>query len=505
MNAQPTPPERPLVWPAVIDALREVAHPSDELYLVGGSVRDAYLHRHLRDIDLATPHDGRPIARRIADHLKGAYYSLDAQRAVGRAIIPFDDDQLTVDVAQFRGPDLATDLLLRDFTVNAMAVQLAGDLQVVFDPLGGLKDLENRVLRECSAESIRSDPVRVLRAVRTSANYGLRIEPSALAHIKRYGDDLARVSPERVRDEFFQLLDTKKPSATIAILLHLDLLQHVVPEVPPMRDVGQGSLHQYDVLKHTLYTLDHLSTELSILQARHDDALTGNMQFGLISQVLKPYISPLVEHLSYAWPNGRTHHALLMLAALLHDAGKPQVHSVGDDGRVHFHQHELIGAQLAERRAHALRLSNDEIQRLTTIVKHHMRPHWLHAARPLSRRAVYRFWRDTGPAGLDICLLAMADYLATYGPALDTQDWTGYLETIQTLLDGFFVHHDTVVAPPPLLTGQHLIEHFGLQPGPQIGTLLEQLREAQVEGIVSTTEEALDWLQRFLDAAAKNN
>jgi len=99
----------------------------------------------------------------------------------------------------------------------------------------------------------------------------------------------------------------------------------------------------------------------------------------------------------------------------------------------------------------------------------------------------------------------MADYLATYGPALDTQDWTGYLETIQTLLDGFFVHHDTVVAPPPLLTGQHLIEHFGLQPGPQIGTLLEQLREAQVEGIVSTTEEALDWLQRFLDAAAKNN
>jgi len=258
LNAQPTPPERPLVWPAVIDALREVAHPSDELYLVGGAVRDAYLHRHLRDIDLATPHDGRPIARRIADHLKGAYYSLDAQRAVGRAIIPFDDDQLTVDVAQFRGPDLATDLLLRDFTVNAMAVQLAGDLQVVFDPLGGLKDLENRVLRECSAESIRSDPVRVLRAVRTSANYGLRIEPSALAHIKRYGDDLARVSPERVRDEFFQLLDTKKPSATIAILLHLDLLQHVVPEVPPMRDVGQGSPHQYDVLKHTLYTLDHL-------------------------------------------------------------------------------------------------------------------------------------------------------------------------------------------------------------------------------------------------------
>ncbi len=505
MNAQPIVPNRPLIWPDVIEAIRQAARPSDDLYIVGGAVRDAYLHRRLHDIDLATPHDGRPIARRIADHFGGVYYSLDPQRGVGRAIIPFDREQLTIDAAQFRGPDLTTDLLLRDFTINAMAVRLAGDLQEVIDPLGGLTDLDQRLLRECSAESIRSDPVRVLRAVRTSANYRLHIEPATLSHIKQYGAHLDRVSIERVRDEFFQILDTPKPAAAIALLLHLELLDHIVPEVATMRAVEQGPPHQVDVLQHTLHTIEHLSTVLSILRANHDDALTGNMQFGLLSQSLKPYLSRLEEHIAHEWPNGRTHRALLLLAALLHDAGKPQTRSVGDDGRVHFHQHEQIGAQLAEKRGEALRLSNDEVQRLTTIVKHHMRPHWLHGAKPLTPRAIYRFWRDTGPAGIDICLLAPADLLATYGPTLDTPTWTDYLETVQALLDGYFVHHDTVVAPPPLLTGQHLIEHFGLQPGPQIGMLLEQVREAQVEGLVTTTQEALEWIQRFLDTATKNN
>jgi putative nucleotidyltransferase with HDIG domain len=498
-------PNRPLIWPDVVEALRQATLPSDDLYIVGGAVRDAYLHRPLHDIDLATPRDGRPVARRIADHFGGVYYSLDPERGVGRAILPVEDESLTIDVAQFRGSDLNTDLLLRDFTANALAVQLAGDLQAVIDPLGGLDDLDKRLLRECNAESIKSDPVRVLRAIRTSANYGFHIEPSTLANIKRYGNDLDRVSVERLRDEFFQILDTRKPSAAITLLLHLGLIDHLMPEVAAMRAVKQPLPHQYDVLQHTLYTIEHLSTELHILQANHDDAVTANMQFGLLSQALKPYLAQLAEHISHDWPNGRTHRALLMLAALLHDSGKPHARSVSEDGRVHFHQHEQIGAQIMEKRAHALRLSNDEVQRLTTIVKHHMRPHWLHNTKPLTARAIYRFWRDTGPAGVDICLLAAADLLATYGPTLDTRDWAGYLETLQALLDSYFVHHDTAVEPPPLLTGHHLIAHLGLQPGPQIGILLEQVREAQVEGLIATTEEALEWLQRFLDTASQNN
>ena len=499
-------PQRPLVWPEAIQAIRSAVLPANDIYIVGGAVRDAYLHRPLHDIDLAAPRDGRPIARRIADRLNGAYYPLDPQRGVGRALVQFAGEQLTVDVAQFRDHDLNTDLLLRDFTVNAMAVHLTGDLQAVLDPLGGLDDLQNKLLRECSAESIKNDPIRALRAVRTSAKYGLLIETSTRLHIRQYGPELANVSIERVRDELFQILDADKPSAPIASLLHLGLLDQIFPELPALRGVEQGPPHQYDVLRHTLTTLDHLSTVLHILKPRYNDSLTGNMQFGLLSQALFPNKTPLAAHISRPWPNNRTHRSLLMFAALLHDSGKPYARSIDEDGRVHFHQHDQIGARLAAERAQALRLSNDESQRVTTIVEHHMRPHWLYNTRqPLTARAIYRFWRDTGPAGVDICLLAMADFLATYGPTLDVQSWIDYLEMIQRLLDSYFQHHDIAIAPPPVLTGQDLIERFGLQPGPQIGMLLERVREAQVEGTISTYEEALEWVQRLLDAASQNN
>jgi len=133
-----------------------------------------------------------------------------------------------------------------------------------------------------------------------------------------------------------------------------------------------------------------------------------------------------------------------------------------------------------------------------------MRPHWLADCPPLSARAAYRFWRDTGAAGVDICLLGMADYLATVGPALDHDAWLFYVETQQQLLNRYFLAYDTAVAPAPLLTGRSLMREFGLAPGPEIGAILEGLREAQAAGEVSTPEQALDWVRHFLDRAAQN-
>jgi hypothetical protein len=89
-----------------------------------------------------------------------------------------------------------------------------------------------------------------------------------------------------------------------------------------------------------------------------------------------------------------------------------------------------------------------------------MRPHWLHDSRPLTPRAIYRFWRDTGPAGVDICLLAMADYLGTHGPTLDSRAWVAYLETVQTLLEHYYLRRASAVAPPALITGQTLLDRF---------------------------------------------
>jgi tRNA nucleotidyltransferase/poly(A) polymerase len=308
------------------------------------------------------------------------------------------------------------------------------------------------------------------------------------------------MSPERLRDEFFQILNGKNPAVALEVLYQLGLLEHLVPEAALLHGVQQSPPHQLDVWRHTLKTVEGLDTILHLITPHRDDNLTANLQYGMIAAALNAVREPLQDHLRREWPNGRTERALIILAALLHDAGKPAARSVDADGDSHFYRHEQISEQIAITRAAALRLSNDESDHLAAIVRHHMRPHWLNTNPPLTARAVYRFWLAAGPAGVDICLLAMADYLATYGTQLDSRVWVGYLENIQSLLERYFLQHETAIAPPALIGGQDLLETFHLQPGPQIGQLLEQVREAQVIGDITTKKEALDWVQRLLDS-----
>jgi putative nucleotidyltransferase with HDIG domain len=189
---------------------------------------------------------------------------------------------------------------------------------------------------------------------------------------------------------------------------------------------------------------------------------------------------------------------ILFLAALYHDTGKPATLQVDEDGRTRFHEHERISAELAVERARWLRLSNEETERLKTIVENHMRPFWLlNTGEPPTRRAVYRFFRDTGQAGVDVCVLSMADILGTYGHTLPQGEWVRHLEIIRALLDGYWESPQEVVSPPVLLNGDELMEVLDLRPGPQVGKLLEAIREAQATGDVTDKEGAIE-LARLL-------
>lgn len=498
MELVATRPMRPLIWHPCIDAIRSALATRDEVYLVGGAVRDAYLHRPLHDVDLAVSGDGQPLARQIANTFKGAYYPLDRARGVGRAIIPWEDEQIIVDVAQFRGPDLLSDLQARDFTLNALAVDLTGDLQAVFDPTGGLADLAAKQLRQCGSDSITDDPVRILRAVRASLRFGLVIEPETRTNLKRYAAQLTEASIERIRDEFMQILGGTRPAAALTALQQLGVLGYIIPETQSLIGLTQSAPHQFDVWQHTLATIEHLDAILHLFTSQRSDDATARVQTGTIAFSLSHIRAELQGHLAQQWPNERTHRSIVILVALLHDIGKPATAQTNDQGRIQFLRHEQIGAKLAKNRAEELRLSRDEVRYLATIVEQHMRPHWLHG-QSLSARAIYRFWRATGETGVDVCLLALADYLGTYGVTLDTQAWIDYVSTIQTLLNRYYTRRDTLIDPPQLINGQTLLEDFGLPPGPQIGEILENVREAQVSGEITTTEEALDWIQRFLE------
>ncbi len=501
MAWEPVVPARPLVWPPLVERLRALLQDQPDIYLVGGVVRDALLQRPSHDLDLVTKDDGCAVARVIADKLGGAYYPLDVERGVGRALIPWEQETITVDVARIRGPNLLTDLSLRDFTINAMAAPLAGGGQHVYDPLGGLADLQAKRLRFCAPGAIADDPVRSLRAVRFSLVFGLFIEPETRAALRDNVHRLKECSVERIRDEFFAILQAPRPQAGLAALQQLGLLQQIIPEAEQLIGVAQPPPHQYDVWRHTLLAVERLYEIATMLEGQRSTDDTANVQLGLIAFAFSGMRESLSEHLKQEWANHHTHRGLLMLAALLHDIGKPAARQETGE-RLNFHGHERIGAVIARDRARALRLSNEEATRLEVIVRHHMRPHWLFASQPLTRRAVYRFWRDTGEAGIDVCLLALADYLATYGIMLDTQRWTYYLELGRDLLQSYLRRRETDVAPPPLLTGRDLIQELQLRPGPLVGELIERLTEAQVMGEITSREEALAFARRFLSGKA---
>ncbi len=496
IDLTPKPAPRPLTWPQIVNHIRgALAGFLSPVYIVGGAVRDAIIGRPLHDIDLATGGNALRAARMIADALEGAYYPLDRERGVGRALVDSETGRITVDVARFRGPDLASDLLGRDFTINAMAVPLYGDDSSVIDPLGGLDDLRAGILRQCSPDSIAQDPIRAIRAVRQSAELGFTIEPETRKAAREFGPAIKNTSAERVRDEFSILLGGPSPARALRALDLLGLLEIIVPEVKPMHGAEQSHPHTRDVWGHTLDVVDVLDKILHVIGPERTESTAASLGLGMIVFHLDRYRADLQKYLAKKWPEGRTTRSLLMLAALLHDAGKPETSHVDETGRIRFFGHERVGARLAWERATAMRLSRNEIGHLAAIVRHHMRPLLLAKLPKISARAVYRFIRDAGKATPGICILALADHLACMGPRLDPAEWGHFLETVSALLDGWFRRREQM-QPRPLLSGDEICDLLGIKPGPQIGRLLEKLREAQAAGEVTDRDQAVELVRK---------
>jgi tRNA nucleotidyltransferase/poly(A) polymerase len=479
----------------IVELIREMGTPA---YLVGGTLRDELLKAQRvgatassrpYDLDLAVPGDGLRFARRIADAFGGAYYPLDPERGVGRAVLTDDGGRVRdVDVSHFQGPDLMADLAGRDFTVNAMAWELTQDSSEVIDPHGGQADLQARQLRAVSDRSIRIDPVRGLRAVRLSAQLGFEIEPHTRRLIQDAAPDLAGVSAERVRDELAKILSLPSAADSLRQLDALSLLGEVLPEVTALKGLAQTGRHRWDAYEHTLRAVADLELLLP---------LDGT---GLHPDV--PYPERVADHLAVVLSGGHSRRLLLTLAATLHDVGKRDTATIDDEGRVRFINHEAVGATMAADMLGRTRFSTEAQRLVETIVRHHLRPLGLTWGGVPSKRAVHRFFRDTGDAGVEVALLSLADSRATVGyqdaddASRGADEYQPLLETVTALLDAYFNRQETVVAPPPLLTGRDLIDRFGLEEGPALGRLLAALREAQATGEVTDREQAEDWIRR---------
>jgi tRNA nucleotidyltransferase/poly(A) polymerase len=493
-----------LVFPSVLERLISFLPKEKQVYLVGGAIRDAILGRESHDLDFVMPNEAGQTARKVANTLNGSFYMLDEERDTARVVYQVDSGlPYILDFSVFRGPGLEADQFGRDFTINALAINLFEPDKLI-DPLHGLDDLQSGLLRACAPSSFVDDPVRILRGVRLALSLGFTILPETLSAMSQAVNKLSRTSPERQRDELFRILEGTQVSSAIRMLDQLGAIRLILPEIDSLKEVTQSSPHQLDVWDHTLLTVTDLEKLLEGLVGKGGTE-TDSLDPAIAMAVLRlgGFRKQLSEHFEVALTTGRSRRGLLLLAALFHDIGKPTSRQELESGKVAFHGHEQNGIPIMLKRMQALNFSLAELDFVKTVIKQHMRLHFMVNDGLLPRRrTIYRFFRDSGLVGVDICLLSLVDTLATYGDSLPHEQWLAELEVCITLLEAWWERHNDVIHPLRLLTGFDLQEKFGLKPGPLIGRLLTGLEEAQACGEVTDQAGAFLFAQNWLEQNA---
>ena len=490
-----------LVKPETISLIKDIeenlAAKNIESYIVGGFVRDILLEREIADIDIAVAGDARKIAEQFSEILNGRYVLLDDMNKVARVIL-FDNRKslheisYVLDFSSF-SETIEKDLAHRDFTVDAMAIELssvAKDIRnvTIIDPFNGREDLDKKCIRVVTDEVFSEDPVRLLRAVRLAGELGFSIDEDTEKLIKKDAQLLASVPGERIREELLRLLAIRGAGEIIRYLDELGLLTAIIPELEESRGLEQPKEHHWNVLEHSFATVNALEYLLGEGKWQYTDD-------GICNTVPRP--DEILEHLDREVSSGSTRKAVLKLSALLHDIGKPETKSVDENGRTRFLGHSKEGAALLTGRLEKLRFSSREIKLIETEIIHHMRPTQLSQEGMPSDRAVFRYFRDTGQAGLDILYLNLADHLATRGPDLDITNWQEHIKLVDYLLEKYF-EKENVINPPKIIDGYDIIKSFGLSPGPRIGELLDAVKEAQASGEITDREQALAYLSKLI-------
>ncbi len=420
--------------PRVGDALARLRAAGIRAYVVGGAVRDALLGRPVRDFDLVCESDLARASRALPEAVPvGTHAPV--------LLLPADDAEPRVEISEPRGgtTDVRADLALRDFTLNAIAYD--PETNVLVDPLGGRADLAARRLRAPEPDrAVRDDPLRILRGVRLERELALEADLATERAFERHAQRLTHVPGERLRDELFRLLPLPEPSRAIERLRRLGALASLLPELLRLIAIEQNRFHREDVYRHTLHVCDLVAPD-----------------------------------------------PLLRLAALLHDAAKPETRARLPSGDVSFHRHDHAAAAHVRRVATRLRLSRRERSALAGLVRHHL----LFPDRLLTRHALRRMLARVGPDILAAVLeLRRADLASREPSGQAPPEWGRLLERLRDLEAG------GTRAPRLAIGGREVMRTLALPAGPDVGRWLARLRRRiQEKPEENEPERLLAWLR----------
>jgi len=452
--------------PAATDLAKQFKAAGFKLALVGGPVRDAILGRLGNDLDFTTdalPKQSEKILEKWADSV------WDIGAAFGT--VAGKKGEITVEITTYRsesydpssrkpdvefGKSIEADLARRDFTINAMALELTTEQPTFIDLFNGVTDLQNKIIKTPGKpeDSFTDDPLRMMRAARFMSQLNFAVDPAIIAAIKNMSSRLEIISAERIRDEFTKIILSPAPRIGITLLVETGLADYFLPEVPKLKLEIDEHHHHKDVYEHSLTVLEQA--------------------IGLEQRLGGPNLT-------------------LRLAALLHDIGKPKTKQLIPGGGVSFHHHEVVGARMCKERLKKLRFDNHLINDVAKLTFLHLRFHG-YGSGEWTDSAVRRYVRDAGELLTHLHLLTRADCTTRNKKKADGLAKT--YDQLEKRIEDLMAQEELNKIRPDL-TGDEIMQILGIKPSPIVGKAYEFLLELRLEhgpqGEEKAKEELLKW------------
>ena len=459
----------------IFESIKKVVPSSVQIYLVGGAVRDIILGRKVRDFDFVIEGLVRPVGRNLANELNGKFYVLDDDRNMVRVLLNADSDEYyCIDISQLNGSTLEEDLYSRDFTINAIAIDFIQKNKFI-DPMGGVSDLKEKKLRMCNLESLKSDPLRGMRAIRMAVDYDLTMDSDLIHALNEIRPFLSVASVERYRDELFKILDGEKTVTAVQLLDKYAFLDFLFPGKYPTNNEAL-----YDWLRSAEHLINILAREF-----REDES--SNLISGMA--VLK--LGSFRDKLNEFFYNDNN---------LIHERRSLLIFSI----IARFYRTEENSRSVSEilkSRSKKMLLSTAEMKLIIKSYEAFMELHSLFNLEEYSDVVIYRYFQKFGDYGIDGIFLKLIETHINKDILRDSAQWTKVLDHVARYFDAWFNHFDTIIKPKPLLSGDQISKLFNIPAGPEIGELKNAILEAQIENLITDREGAIKFTRNLIESS----
>ncbi len=443
----------------------------EEIYLVGGSVRDFLMDKASYDRDLIVCGvEARDFSIRLAEFFDAVFVPLDEENKIYRVVLP--DKINYFDITNPLENSIEKDLARRDLTINAIAVNLK--TAEVIDLFDGIEDIKNKRLNSISEQNILDDPLRILRAFRFMSVLGFELSEELLEQIQKHITLIRQPAVERVNYELMKLFDGKFAFDALVGFDKAGGLELIFPFVKELKQVPPNTHHHLDLFHHSLETMRQ------------------------IQMLYEESCSEVKFHLEEIVFGAHPRLAFLKFAAFIHDIGKFSTWTIEEEtGRHRFIKHEDIGARLAVPYLKKMNFSNKQIDYITCMIKNHMYPSQVIAAPELNEKVMMRFVRKMEDNAIDVILLAMADRFSARGAFVTDEMVNENISGLNKLLNFYLSVKDTLEPLPKLLSGNDIMQLLNIPPSPVLGKIISELHDAQLSGDVMTKDQAVNFVMKF--------